>query len=205
MKLENKNVPFIGNKEIKLKADSLRKRIWGDEIPVDIESIIEIKLKIRITPVPGFLKQFGVDALITSNFSEIYVDLDCYENEKLFHRFRFSLAHELGHYILHENYYRSLNLKSTDDILSFYNSDDYNRSNLETQANKFANYFLVPREQLNQVKTNILKKIRNSYDISSVDEKTLNSYLANYIFPEFSVSAETAEIALNDLNNYFQN
>lgn len=201
MQLENKNVPFIGNKEIKLKVDNLRKRLWGDKIPVDIESIIEIKLKILITPVPGFLKQFGVDALITSKFSEIYVDKDCYENES--NRCRFSLAHELGHYTLHESYYKSLNLISTDDILSYYNLDDYNRSNLETQANKFANYFLVPREKLNQAKVNILRRIRNSYDISSVDEKTLNSYLANYISPKFSVSAETAEIALNDLNNYF--
>lgn len=53
MKYGNIIVPFIGNDEIKKKADKFREKLWGDKIPVKIERIIEIKLKIKIIPIPN--------------------------------------------------------------------------------------------------------------------------------------------------------
>lgn len=202
MKYGKTIVPFVGNREIKQKADTFRKKVWGDAIPIEIEEIVELKMRIRIIPVPGFMKQCGVDAQISSDFASIYVDQDSYENERFKSRFRFSLAHELGHFVLHKNFYGGLKIDSLEDILAFIseiNTREY--SHFETQANKFANYFLVPREKLLQIRENILKEIGKKHNLEKVDEKTLNSYLAGYIAPDFLVSLGTLEIALNDLTN----
>lgn len=48
MKYKNIAVPFVGSQKIKQKADNFRNKIWGEKIPVQIETIIEIKLKIKI-------------------------------------------------------------------------------------------------------------------------------------------------------------
>lgn len=201
MKYKDTKVAFISNEEIKNKADSFRLKYWKNGIPVEIEKIIEIKLGINIIPIPNLMNQCGIDAQITSDFSSIYVDQRNYENET--NRFRFSLAHELGHLVLHKVFYEKLNISSMDDVYKFMNeidTDEY--SYLETQANKFANCFLVPREELSKIREKILKeKLSKKQDISVFDEETLNSYLAGHIASLFLVSSNAVEIALNDLNS----
>ncbi|EKE21650.1 MAG: hypothetical protein ACD_7C00163G0003 [uncultured bacterium] len=201
MKYKDTKVSFISNEEIKNKADNFRLKYWRNEIPVGIEEIVELKLKISIIPIPNLMSQCGLDAQITSDFSSIYVDQRNYENETS--RFRFSLAHELGHLVLHKIFYEALNISSMDEVYEFiYEIDADEYSYLETQANKFANYFLVPREELSKIREKILtEKLSKKQDISVFDEKTLNSYLAGHIASLFLVSSGTVEIALNDLSS----
>lgn len=200
MQYTKTKIDFISNGEIKTKADKFRLKIWGQEIPVDIEKIIEIKLKIDIIPIPGMLNQCGMDAQITSDFSSVYVDQKSYENNTT--RFRFSLAHELGHLVLHEKFHGGLRISDLEDVMSFIkNIDAKEYSHLETQANKFASYFLLPREELAKAKLETIKEMAKGHDLSKFDEKTVNSYLAEYVAPKFLVSSGSAEIALNDLNN----
>lgn len=193
-------VPFVGNPYVKSKADQFRLKYWGNEIPVEIEEIVEIKLKIKIIPIPDFMNRCGVDAQITSDFKIIYVDQKNYENDTS--RFRFSLAHEVGHYVLHEKFYKDLKISSFSDVTDFINiitEEEY--SYLEVQANKFGNYLLLPREELGKIRQSVLREIGKKHDIKNVDEKTLNSYLAGHISSQFMVSSGATEIALNDLNN----
>lgn len=200
--MKNKNilVPFIGNSYIKNKADKFRLKFWGKNIPVKIEEIVEIGLKIRIIPIPGLMSEYGVDAQITSDFKSIYVDQKNYENNT--NRFRFSLAHEIGHYVLHKGFYKNLKISNFSDVMNFVSTiSEEEYSYLEVQANKFGNYLLLPREELSSVKINVLKEVRKKHDIGGIDEKTLNSYLAGYVSSQFSVSSGATEIALNDLNN----
>lgn len=200
MKYQDIIVPFVGNHQIKGKADEFRLKLWGNDIPVEIEEIVEIKLKIKIIPIPNLMEQCGVDAQITSDFSAIYVDQKNYENST--NRFRFSLAHELGHYVLHEKFYKELKISSFSDVMDFINEIDAEEySHLETQANKFGNYLLLPRKELLKVRQDIIREINKKHNLRNIDEKTLNSYLAGYISSQFLVSSGAAEIALNDLNN----
>lgn len=50
--LSELSVPFLKPSEIKTKADAFRNKHWGNSLPVDIEQIIEFKLRINIIPVP---------------------------------------------------------------------------------------------------------------------------------------------------------
>ncbi len=202
MKYKSITVPFVGNFHIKKKADEFRLKFWGNEIPVEIEEIVELKLKIRIIPIPDLMNQCGVDAQITSDFKSIYVDQKNYEKDT--NRFRFSLSHEIGHFILHKKFYQDLKILNFSDINNFMemiSEEEY--SYLETQANKFGNYLLLPREELLKIREKVIKEVNKKHDIKSIDEKTLNSYLAGNISQQFLVSSGATEIALNDLNNSY--
>ncbi|MBU2544944.1 ImmA/IrrE family metallo-endopeptidase [Patescibacteria group bacterium] len=119
---------------------------------------------------------------------------DRYQN-----RLRFSFAHEIGHFILHKNIYENFNIKTFKDFYDFLTNnisqDQY--SYFETQANKFANHLLVPREVLKEQRE---KEIEKQKDIpKNISNKTLNSYLAIPLSKKFGVSEKVIEIALGEL------
>lgn len=60
--------PYINNKEIKKKADLFRQKFWDDSIPVDIETIIDVKLKIDVIPSLNLKQECDSDTLISSDW-----------------------------------------------------------------------------------------------------------------------------------------
>jgi Zn-dependent peptidase ImmA (M78 family) len=199
MDYRNVKVPFLKN--IRERADRFRKRVWGDSIPINMEEIIELKLRIGLMPLYGLQKSFGVDAFITSDWSLIYVDEDEY---KIFpSRLKFSLAHEIGHFILHKNIYTSFRIKTIEDLQRFIEQiPQEQHNNFETQANIFANNLLAPRDRLIIEREKALKIIRNKFvQIEKVNKSILNPYLAIPISKKFEVSEKVAQIALGNLNN----
>ena len=70
-------------------------------IPIPIEDIIDIKLNIDIMPLPGIQQVCEVDGFSSLDFSAIYIDDFVYSNRE--YRFRFTLAHEIGHYYMHRD------------------------------------------------------------------------------------------------------
>jgi len=191
-------VPYLSNYDIEQKVERFRENFGDNKIPVDIEHIIEIKLKISIAPIPNFLKIIGTDALIASNWQTLYIDNDEYMDERRHNRLRFSLAHEIGHFVLHKEIYDSLNIKNLNDYYKL--NKDIPREQygyLETQANKFANYLLIPRKILRVERGKIIERIKE--DLKGIDIKTLNSYLAIPLSDIFKVSEEVIAIALDDV------
>lgn len=195
-------VPFLNNKEIKNKADLFRKKFWNESVPVDMEEIIELKLKISLAPIPNLQNSFGIDAFIASSWRLVYVDEARYLDGRFQNRLRFSLAHEMGHFVLHRNIYNSFRIKELEDFYKFFEQIPQEQYNyLETQANKFANYLLVPREKLVIEREKVLKIMKSkSVPIEKMDKGTINSYIAIPISRTFGVSEEVVQIALNDLD-----
>lgn len=56
MDFKNIVIPYLSNAQIERKAGLFREKFWGNGVPIDIENIIDIKLKIYVIPVPGFLQ-----------------------------------------------------------------------------------------------------------------------------------------------------
>ena len=194
-------IPFLSNEKIKEEADLFRKKIWNNCIPIDIEQIIDLKLRLNIIPIPNFLKECNIDTLISSDFKSISVDKNEYEDERLHTRLRFSLAHEIGHFILHKKIYNNFNIKHQSDyykLYEFLSPKQY--SYLEVQASKFANYFLVPRGKLLEERKKQIEKKGNPDWFRSIDIKTLNSYIAIPLSKIFKVSEDVITIALSDLD-----
>lgn len=136
-------IPEVSRDEIINRADGILNMCQLDGgIPVDIEIVCDM-LGINILPVVGLFKSFQIDAYISADFKTVYVDEG--EFRKGSPRYRFSVAHELGHFVLHRDYYPSgisdLN-EWTDisfDLLSVWS---------ENQANCFAGNLLVPEDRL---------------------------------------------------------
>jgi Zn-dependent peptidase ImmA (M78 family) len=103
MNFQGIKVPFLTKGEISKAADIFREKYWNDTIPVDIEKIISVNLRMDIIFKPGLFKQFNIDAYITSSWHQLCVDYDLFEADKNNNRLRFSYAHEIGHLVLHKN------------------------------------------------------------------------------------------------------
>ena len=195
---ETIRVSFLSNDEIRQKVEGFRKTYWNNSVPVEIEDIIDLKLKINIIPIPGLQDLCDTITLITSGWDSIYVDNKIFSDERYLNRLRFSFAHEVGHYILHKHIYETLNIKNIENFYKFFEiitPEQYGY--LEAQANKFANFLLVPRDMLAKEKEKIMKSTKNLFDINSIDKNTLNSYISRPLSNIFGVSDTTIEIALN--------
>ncbi len=102
------NCDFISQEEIDAQADYIYSNYWkNDSIPVDIELIVE---KIGLEIIPMDLPA-NVDAYLKLDCTGIVVNETYFYNERSINRLRFSIAHELGHFILHRNIIENLNFE----------------------------------------------------------------------------------------------
>lgn len=116
-------------------------------LPIPIEEIVEHKMDIAIFAIPGIKSLIGVDSFISSDFSQITVDEDYFI--KFPERTRFSIAHEVGHLILHKDWYEKYGPKNFEDYLSSHDkTDEQIYKFTEVQAQTFAGLVLVPTDQL---------------------------------------------------------
>lgn len=138
-------IPRLGKDEIVLRAEELLDECWDGKFPIDVEAICDY-LGIAIVPVEELREELEVEAYTAVDFKTIYVDSSRYLDGGA--RYRFSVAHELGHYILHREYFssRTESLQAWRDSTSSY-SYDY----VEWQANYFAGSLLTPESALIKV------------------------------------------------------
>ena len=109
--------PYLSKDELRQRAEQFLERHNPNRtIPVPIEFIIESDFAMDIVPVPGLQAGFDVVAFITKDMSEIRVDEYVYMNR--LNRYRFSLAHELAHRILHPDLWEEVDF---DDVQLFVN------------------------------------------------------------------------------------
>ena len=144
----NIKVPIFSYDEIRNHAAHFLKQYHpGMEIPIPIEEIAEFQMGLDIVPIPGLLRAFDVDGFTSSNLSNIYVDEFIYSNRP--GRYRFTLAHEVGHIILHKEIYSKANFRNIKERKDFINSiSAKDHGWLEYQAYSFGGLVLVPREHL---------------------------------------------------------
>lgn len=137
--------------------DQLRKTAEGylakvhptGELPIPIEDIIDIHEKIDIVPVQG-LRDLGHDGYAAKDRKTIYVDRQIYESSNP-HRFRFTLAHELAHILLHKQVFEAADFDCIDGWKAFLSSiPDEALRWIERQAGMFAGFLLVPTEHLSR-------------------------------------------------------
>lgn len=161
--MNNISVPVLNYDDIRVYAKKfLSKYNPSQKVPVPIEEIMEINFKIDIIPIPGLQQVLEIDGFTSSNLKEISVDEWMYKNRV--NRYRFTLAHEIGHVILHKNIYDKYRFSSIDGYIKFIEElSEESLRWIEWQAYAFAGLVLVPSESLNNLTKlaimNIKKKI----------------------------------------------
>ncbi len=140
-------VPYVGDAEISRRAEEfLLNNHPSLDLPIPIESIVEEKLGLFILPVKHLETHCDVAGTMSKDFKSILVDERTYELN--IPRTRFTLAHEVGHFILHRDIFERENGSyDVDRFISFHNSlseDSYRK--LEIQAFLFGEALLCPHK-----------------------------------------------------------
>lgn len=144
-------IPYIPYDELRKYADDFLNRYHPDEnLPIPIEEIVEFQLKLNIIPIKELKNIHDIDGWLTSDLRSIIVDE--YQIEHFENRYRFTLAHEVSHLVLHKKVYESANISKTGDYLEFIKQLEETGlvANFEWQANNLAGLILVPEYHLLQ-------------------------------------------------------
>ncbi len=134
-------------------------------LPIPIEDILEIKCRIEVRPLPGLYRLFARNGILLSSGGVIAVDNDDYESNQT--RLRFTLAHELGHILLHREHMESVSADDVSQAWSAYNSlspDDLGR--MESDASFFAGHILVPQPKLDEELAKVEQRLQTTHGIS---------------------------------------
>ena len=185
--------PVLSYADLRRRADDfLRMHHHRATIPVPIEEIIEFRLGIDIIPVPGLHAAFELDGFISSDLRSITVDEFVYRQRPA--RYRFTLAHEVGHAVLHRRIYTAHQFASVEDWKRFQREmDESDRGWLEWQAYAFAWLVLVPAEPLGrEYRKAIAVAGRAGLSLQRVGE-VAQLYIADWLGKRFAVSPEVVE------------
>jgi hypothetical protein len=204
---KKEKVKFFSYEKIADHASELLKTFkYQGIIPVPIERIIDRDLKINIVPFPNLFKAFEINAITSSDLRTIYVDEYLYTN--LDRAYRFTLAHELGHIVLHGDFYRSINIKGLTDWKKFIvGVVEKEYQYLELQANNFGGLLLVPQKELAEhfdvqlkalMRNSILKRF-NGLNRPEYVDLTLK-IIAEKLADVFEVSSQVIRIRVEKSN-----
>ena len=190
------NVPFLANSTIVSKANAFLKDNNLNSVPIDIELVAEDKYDINIVPFSGLKREYGIDGLPSRDCSAIYVDKSIYE--EIPNRLRFTIAHELGHIILHKQYIQQVSWASVDEWISVYENIDTKDINfMEYQAYAIAGLILVPQKSLKTLFIGRLPNINPLIQLAQQSNLTRTDYIEPAIFAmadllsyQFAVSKE---------------
>ena len=154
--MENE-IPFLSDTEIHAKVEAFKSRLDSDllKIPFDAAYVAEVCLRLEPIPLKGLWDDLHIDAALTPDLSGFYVDEESYgkvyeENPAdrwRENRLRFSIAHEIGHYVLHRHVVEKVQFKDVGDYLSWRRTN-HNFCSPEYQADEFAGNLLAPRKNL---------------------------------------------------------
>ena len=171
-------------------------RIFLDEFwpegttPVDIEQIADVRASLDIVPMPGIFRAYEIDGFLSNDMTSIFVDEGIAGGATL-HRYRFTLAHELGHWYLHERLYEAARFADVRDFVRFRDElPAKDRANYEWQASQFAGLILVPPDVLRETLERALDRARDA-GIGRIDlaNYALMDYVAEWIGRRLEVSA----------------
>jgi len=152
-------------------------------LPIPIEEIAEQKLRLKIEQRANLRRDFDVDGFLVSDLKTIFIDLDMYWNIE--NRAKFTIAHEIGHLILHEEIFRNLEINSVErlnQLATKITKEEYGW--LEYQAYSFASQTLVPKKLL-------LSEIKNRIGKTpSMEAPEIFAPIAQDLLQVFQVSGE---------------
>jgi len=191
--------PFLRCEDIsKIAADLLDNYNRVDKIPVDIEALVEFDIGLEIIPQRGLEDRFNVVGFISLDMTAITVDEYVLERQPT--RYRFTLAHELGHRELHARAFESLQIKTIEDWRKFYMTlDEQDYGWFERHAYWFAGAILVPEHTLFAEYSRVAARL----GIEGLDGAGLSHYgrltVAGVIAKRFQVSTGVVHRRLNEV------
>lgn len=191
--------PFMDQQQCWAAAERFRHQYWpSGEVPVDVVAIAEFDLDLSIRTVTGLKQDADADALLLGDWKTLVVDQQQYMEDRFINRLRFSIAHELGHFVLHRAVFAAFPRSSIDQWLSFMRDmPEREYSFLEYHAYEFAGRLLVPLDVLKaELEKALLEMERSGLSRTQLGDGDL-SYLCNPLAKHFAVSPGVIERRLS--------
>lgn len=189
--------PILSYEDINNHAEKFLKKYKADDkLPVPIEEIVEFDLGLDIVPFPGLQRDFDIDGFISGDLTCIYVDDFIYLNRPS--RYNFTLAHEVGHLVLHKDLIKTLHPTSIGEWKDFVIQVDEEVFDwLEWQAYTFAGLILVPRKFLFEYFSCQIKALEDKLKLVKLKNLPKDSYqeyvidaIASKLIKTFDVSID---------------
>jgi Zn-dependent peptidase ImmA (M78 family) len=148
MAVESLRIPDRSYDELRVIAEHfLTEHHPGGTIPIPVEEIIEFRLGLNIIPMPGLRRSFDVDGYVSKSLLDISVDQ--YIQESKPDHYRYVLAHELSHVLIHGDIISQLNFNSIEAwkaaVLGIAKEE---KSVYDGQAHELGTLILVPSDRL---------------------------------------------------------
>jgi hypothetical protein len=185
--------PYIPKERIWQEADRLRAaHPAGCELPVKVLDLAEFDLHLDLVPVDRLREELDIDALLMGDLKSILVDKRAFMSPRLEYRLRFSVAHEIGHLVLHRDIYAGLQHATAAEWFDYVSAiPEVEYGWVEWQAYEFAGRLLVPPDALReQFKTAIQTAEYAGYGDWFAGDEVAIDYIATRIAPKFGVSVE---------------
>ncbi len=183
--------------QIREEADGFLDEYHPDRTaPVPIEAIVEFDVSMDVRPVAGLKADLGVDAFLTNNLEWIYCDEWVISFAPA--RYRFSLAHEIGHWWMHDQLYKTSEIKSVADYKRVAESIDFEDYRLfESQANNFAGLILAPKALLGDAYRQVRARvIEAGVPSDQVERHPTRGFVIRETAKRFELSESVIEIRL---------
>ena len=173
------------------------------QIPVQIEELVDNDLRIHVYPLPQMRFYCATDAFISSDFTRIAVEENVYYHYE--NRLRFSLAHEVGHLVLHREAFSGIVIEGVEQYRQFQNELDPEEHGLmEEQADLFAGLILVPPSELTpRFQSEKSLAARKGISLESCWDRAIE-YVASALARDFKVSAQAMKVRLRQDQVIFQ-
>jgi len=111
---------------------------------VDIERLILEKFKIKIEAFHDLRRRWDTYAFIDTTAKVIFVDAELMDSDRLEKKYRFTLAEELAHYLIHRHLFAGC--RTMEDRLKIEALfDERTRAYLESNAKALASAILMPK------------------------------------------------------------
>jgi Zn-dependent peptidase ImmA (M78 family) len=200
------DIPYISKEEIEEKIISIFNLNNREDIQYFASSNELIDTLKQQFEVDFIFDQDLHDEIGYCNFKDNSIAIS---NELEFEspRWRFTLAHEIGHYVLHKNLFKNYGIVVTNDDESNFSNTLNGLSNkltkkVEIQANLFASFLLLPRVAFWKKYTVLFYELFQwrKYPYLYVDKQHDNiknyNYIAQQISESFGVSKEVIKFRL---------
>ncbi|MEW6187872.1 MAG: hypothetical protein AB1585_19255 [Thermodesulfobacteriota bacterium] len=127
--------------------------------------------------------------------STIYVDE--IQSDEFPEKYRFTLAHELGDYVLHKNYYEDLSFESVDEFIQWKLSVPQDEIGwFETHADWFAEQVLVPISCLEVTCKEVIENYQHIFSQFKVIPDDFWSYVSKEVARPFEVNPPVIELRI---------
>jgi hypothetical protein len=189
MPLVGSEVPYLEYEVIKSMAEEFLSKYHPEGfIPVPIQAIVEFEFGLDIFPIPNLKNLLDIEGCIAFNIRTIFVDQSVLD--KIAKRYRFTLAHELAHFVLHREVLKECEAKSSEKVLEFIrNISEGTQSRMEYQAYAFAGLVLVPTDHLELAILEAISMVPKELKREKCGPEILE-YISQYIGDKFQVSGQ---------------